>query len=340
MPSNPVFENVTVYDLPHKFTRPLVIEAKRADERLSDWVKHNLASIDAVLLERGAILFRGFQTTTPEVLEQAVSHITPELVNYVEGSSPRFKVTEKVYTSTEYPPEFAISLHNELSYAHQWPSKLYFLCLKPADGGGETPLADSREVFKLLSPALRERFLEKGVRYVRNLHGGRGVGLSWQAIFETSDREDVERYCQEGNIAYEWTRKGGLRTSQTRPSAIKHPRTGEKIWFNQVDQWHPSNLPEANRKSMLALLKEADLPINAYYGDGSALEIEALEEIRMVVDQVSIKIPWQEKDVLLLDNMLVAHGRCAYSGSRKVVLAMGGLVRLDEVETLHKEAEL
>ena len=29
-----------------------------------------------------------------------------------------------VYTSTEYPPEFFISLHNELSYSTRWPSRL------------------------------------------------------------------------------------------------------------------------------------------------------------------------------------------------------------------------
>jgi hypothetical protein len=34
---------------------------------------------------------------------------------------------------------------------------------------------------------------------------------------------------------------------------------------------------------------------------------------------------WQENDVLLLDNMQVAHGRRSYIGERRVLVAMSGL---------------
>jgi alpha-ketoglutarate-dependent taurine dioxygenase len=322
-----------VYELHHEQSLPTIIQARHTDLSLTAWSIENRAYLESALAKSGAILFRDFAMRTPQDLEELVSSLTPEMLNYIEGSSPRTRLTEKVYTSTEYPPEFAISMHNELSYAHAWPAKLFFLCLTAPPEGGETPLADSQRVYQMLDRTILDPFLRKGVKYVRNLHGSkRGVGLSWQTVFETDDRKRVERYCEEGNIEYEWTKRGGLRTSQIRPAAIKHPVTGLPVWFNQVDQWHPTNLPESVRASMLALMSEKDLSINAYYGDGSPLELAVLDEIRRVFERASIKLPWQEGDVLLVDNTRVAHGRSPFTGPRKVVLAMGGLVRLSDVE--------
>jgi hypothetical protein len=158
-------------------------------------------------------------------------------------------------------------------------------------------------------------------------------------VFETNDKATVERYCEDGKIEYEWTKRGGLRTSQIRPAAIKHPVTGTPVWFNQVDQWHPTNLEDAVRTAMLALMSEKDLPINAYYGDGSPLEPAVLDEIRWVFERASIKLPWQEGDVLLVDNTMVAHGRSPFTGPREVVLAMGGLVHLSDVGIVNASSQ-
>lgn len=326
--------DIELFELDPVHGLPLGVRAKSSETKLEDWVKQQSDYVESCLTDKGAVLFRGFQVSTAEDLEGIVTSLTPELVNYIEGSSPRMRITNKVYTSTEYPPEFDISLHNELSYAHRWPGKLFFLCLHEPQSGGETPIADSRKIFQLLDKAVLEKFLQLGVKYVRNLHGGRGVGLSWQTVFETEDKAEVERYCQEGKIEFAWTRRGGLRTSQIRPAAVKYPKTGEMLWFNQVDQWHPSNLPAASRQAMHSLMKEADLPINAYYGDGSPLEAEVLTEIRRAVGQATVKNPWRAGDVLLVDNMLVAHGRSSYVGPRKIVLAMGGSIALQNVEAV------
>lgn len=330
-----VIDHGEVNELLHEQTLPKVIQAKSADLNLTAWGTQNRIYLEDSLVASGAILLRGFAMHDPQDLEELVSSLTPGMLNYIEGSSPRTLLTSKVYTSTEYPAEFDISMHNELSYAHEWPSKLFFLCLTAPETGGETPLTDSRKVYQMLDKAILEPFLTKGVKYVRNLHGGRGIGLSWKTVFETDDKSIVERYCEAGNIEYEWTKRGGLRTSQVRPAVIKHPVSGEIVWFNQADQWHPTNLPEGVRASMLAMMSEKDLSINAYYGDGTPLEPEVLDEIRRVFRQATVKLPWQVGDVLLVDNTMTAHGRSAFTGARKIVLAMGGLVRLKDVEVVN-----
>ena len=47
-----------------------------------------------------------------------------------------------------------------------------------------------------------------------------------------------------------------------------------------------------------------------------------LDHIREVYEQEKLVFPWQKGDVLLVDNMLTAHGRKPYSGARKIVVGM------------------
>ncbi len=304
---------------------PLVIEPVAEKVDALSWAEHQRESIGEDLRRYGAILFRGFDLADGEDFDRFSRVIIPHRVNYVEGSSPRVATSDKVYTSTEYPADQFVSMHNELSYAHQWPSELMFFCQTEPESGGETPIADSRLVLEQLGDDLRRRFSEKGVRYTRHLHGGRGAGLSWQTVFETEERQVVEDYCRAGEIRFSWTEDGGLRTEQWRPAVRRHEVTGEEIWFNQVDQWHPTNLEPEVARALLANTAEEDLPIYATYGDGTPFEDAELDEIRQVFDRVMVRFPWQRGDALLVDNMLVAHGRMPFTGNRRVLVAMGSM---------------
>ncbi len=304
-------------------TLPLVVEAATEGLDVIGWAAANREWVERELLAHGAILFRNVGLEDSAAFERFSRTVLPHRVNYVEGSSPRISTGEKVYTSTEYPAEEFVSMHNELSYAHKWPSKLIFYCdVQPAEGG-ETPIADSREVLRRLAPDLVERFRQRGVRYVRNLHGSRGAGLSWQTVFETEDRDFVERYCTEGDIRFRWTDNGGLWTEQLRPAIRRHPVTGDEVWFNQVDQWHPSNLTAEAARVLLASHAVEDLPIWSTFGDQVAFDDAELAQIRQVFDDVMVRFPWRQGDALLVDNMLAAHGRMPFVGPRRVLVAMG-----------------
>nr|WP_238947909.1 TauD/TfdA family dioxygenase [Caldimonas brevitalea] len=269
----------------------------------------------------GALLFRGLELASPSAFQSFARSFGHPLLTYEFASTPRSSVEQGVYTSTEYPAHQSIPLHNEQSYTLQWPMKIWFHCVQPSLTGGETPIADSRLILRRLDPRLVERFERKRLMYVRNY--GQGLDLPWQRAFNTDDPAVVERYCAAQQIEFEWKPDGELRTRQVCQAVARHPVTGAAVWFNQAHLFHVSSLEPAVREALLDVVDDPlDLPRNVYYGDGSPLEEAALDEVRAVLDDCSVAFPWQQGDVLMLDNMLAAHGRRPYTGPRRVVVAM------------------
>ena len=299
---------------------PFVISPAVKDLDLTKWAQTNEKFLNDNLLKHGALLFRGFNVDTLEAFQHFTDTLSKDLLDYVYRSTPRNRVDGKVYTSTHYPADQAIPMHNEMSYTSSWPMKLWFCCLVAAETGGETPLADSRRVYTRLAPAVREKFAEKQVLYVRNYSPG--LDLPWQEVFQTDSKNDVETFCNQADIKFEWISDDHLRTKQVCQAVAKHPKTGEMVWFNQAHLFHVTSLPTAVQEMLLSELDEEDLPRNTYYGDGTPIEEEALNAIRDAYKQELVMFPWEVGDVVMVDNMLVAHGRSAYTGSRRIVVAM------------------
>lgn len=299
---------------------PLVVQAGIETPDLFRWAANNREFINGNLADCGALLFRGFHIQTQADFERFLPAVSTDLVNYMEGSSPRTQLGEKVYSSTEYPALQTIMMHNELAYVKSPPLRIWFCCLKASEQGGETPIADVRRVFQRIAPSVREKFRAKQWSLVRNF--GNGMSLPWQTSFITNEKTEVERYCRASDVEYEWLDEHHLRTRCIRPAVIQHPTTGEWVWFNHIAFWHLSSLAPAVRQSMLAVFDEKDVPYNTYYGDGSPIEDHVVQAITEAYDYEKITFPWREGDVLMLDNMLTAHGRNPFVGTRKVLVAM------------------
>lgn len=299
---------------------PLVLRPAVAEVDAAGWAAENRELLARLLAEHGALLFRGFGARAAEEFGRFCRAASGDLLAYRERSSPRSQVAENIYSSTDYPPDRSIFLHCEHSYSLTFPLRLYFFCETPAASGGETPLADTRGVYRRIDPRVRERFAERGWMYVRNF--GDGLGLPWQTSFQTSDRAEVERYCRAADISVEWKDGDRLRTRQVREAVVRHPRTGEPVWFNHITFFHVTTLEDSIRETLLAGVEEADLPNNSYYGDGSPIEPEVVEHLRQAYRDETVSFPWERGDILVLDNMLSAHGRSPYAGPRKILVAM------------------
>jgi alpha-ketoglutarate-dependent taurine dioxygenase len=299
---------------------PLVIYPALTGVNLAEWIKLNRDFVEAKLLNHGAILFRHFDLVTMSDFEKVLHAMTDDLMEYRERSSPRSEVGNSIYTSTDYPSTQAIFPHNEHSYSRRFPLHLFFFCVTPAESGGETPLADCRKVLRRLSPSTKERFIEKRWLYVRNFNDG--FGLSWQTVFQTEDKAKVEEYCRDFGIHVEWKEGNRLRTRQVRTAVATHPKTEELVWFNHIAFFHISTLEASTRDALLAGFKEEDLPDNTYYGDGSEIEPHILDEIRDAYRRELVFFTWEQGDLLMIDNMLTAHSRAPYTGTRKILVAM------------------
>ena len=299
---------------------PLLLQPIVEGINLVTWTASNQELIATNLLKHGGILFRNFQVRDLAEFEKFIQTVSGDLLEYRDRSSPRSLIQGNIYTSTDYPAKQTIFLHSENSYAATWPLKIFFYCVTPAIQGGETPIADTRKLYKRIDSKIRDRFIEKRVMYVRNF--GDGFGLPWQTVFQTTNPAEVETFCRHNGIEFEWKEGDRLRTRQIRQAVATHPQTGEQVWFNHAVFFHVSTLEQNIRKSLLAEFQEEDLPHNTYYGDGSPIEKTVLDEIRAVYQQETIIFPWQARDILMLDNMLAAHGRMPFVGQRKVVVGM------------------
>ncbi len=313
--------SVRAQPLPGGDGLPLVVmPADKVD--LGDWAAGHRDFIETSLAKHGGLLFRGFGLREAEEFERFIEALSGEALEYRERSSPRHSVKGRIYTSTDHPPHQSIFPHNEQSYNSTFPMKISFFCHTPAPQGGATPIGDTRKVFQRLDPRLRQRFIEKKYMYVRNY--GNGLGLTWEDVFQTSDKAVVEDYCRKSDIEFEWT-GDGLRTRQVRPAVATHPRTGEWVWFNHATFFHVSTLEPRVRDALLEIFGEEDLPNNTYYGDGSPIEPSVLDELRAAYQEEMVSFRWQQGDVLLLDNMLTAHARQPFAGPRKILTAMSEL---------------
>lgn len=307
---------------------PLVIQPLVEEVDLVDWAKSNREFIENELLKHGAILFRGFQVNTVTEFENFATAICPNLFGEY-GDLPRAGVANKVYGSTPYPANKAILFHNESSHLHCWPLKIWFFCVQPAQQGGETPIIDCRIAYQILPEKLQEQLAQKQLMYVRNYTNN--LDVSWQDFFRTSDQSVVEDYCRQAGISYEWYGDNGLITRQVRPALAVHPKTGESIFFNQIQLHHIAYLDIKTKESLLSLFDEKKLPRNVYYGDGTPIEDDVIAEIDRVYQQSQTSFQWRRGDILMLDNMLSAHGRSPYIGQRKIVVAMGDMIHSNNI---------
>jgi alpha-ketoglutarate-dependent taurine dioxygenase len=296
-----------------------------------NWAKDNSEEIQALASKIGVVLIRGFEIQTADEFRAMCHAIEPELKNYRGGDSPRTNVTDQVYTSTEYDPSLEVFLHNELSYAGWSPRLVFFGCLLPALRGGETPIADGRQIYKAMPLEILNNFESRGIAYLQHLwdeNGKAGIGKSWQETFETTEREAAEAYLRQSNMTWEWT-DFGIRTRSQHPAIVHHPLTGEKCWRNQADQWHrhyagvkTSFGGDGDSRFDPKTAGEETLGNHVTYGDGGEIEVADLKQIRAVVQSAEVLFLWQAGDIMVIDNILAMHGRKPYQGPRQVLVAM------------------
>jgi len=251
-------------------------------------------------------------------------------IEYTERTTPRHLIDPlaQVYTSTDYPSDQEIFLHNENAYASGWPAYLCFYCERPAESGGETPLADLKEVAGLLSPQLTRRLRERGLLHRRTFI--EGAGVSWQEAFGVSSIEDLRAHCNRAGLTLSVSR-GRLRVEYPHSPYARHPRTGEPRWFNHAAFFQADKFEAQMVRALHQLLGDQELPNQILYGDGTPFEQSVIAELTRAYRGAAVPHAWRANDVIVVDNMRFAHGRRPFAGRRRVWVSMAGELRRSDL---------
>ena len=316
-------------DLDSREGAPVIVHAPSAQNvhGAVEWLHAHRSALRAALLHHGHVLIRGLPIADQNDFSRVREVLIDKAAEYREKATPRSDYGNAVFSSTNFPASESIKLHNENSYTMDFPGTVLFCCLEAPSERGATTIADVRKVLRNVSESLRERFRQSGWMLVRNYR--EYVGLPWRVAFGSDSREDVERYCERNLIAAQWESGDVLRTRQLRSAIIAHPVTGEEVWFNHVAFWSKWSLDDEVRKMLIETFGEKGLPFDTLLGDGSGLGREEIEELKHAYELATCRESWKRGDVMIVDNILCAHGRDPFVGQRKVVVSMGNAVSLE-----------
>jgi alpha-ketoglutarate-dependent taurine dioxygenase len=294
----------------------------------AEWMRTHQGELREQLSRYGAVYLRGLPIASTADFAVVRDLLFTERAKYQEKATPRSDFGDDVFSSTDLPPSQKIRMHNENSYTLTFPGLLLFCCLVAPTEGGATPVADVRRVLAELPAELLDRFRAHGWSLTRNY--AEHMSLDWRTAFATDSRAEVERYCAANRIRLMWGERDTLRTKQLRSAVIRHPRTGQEVWFNHVAFWSEWSLDPDIREILVDEFGHDGLPFNTALGDGTSLSAQEVAVLDAAYERATVRQQWQPGDLLLVDNVLTAHGRDAFRGDRRIVVAMGEPVALSE----------
>jgi alpha-ketoglutarate-dependent taurine dioxygenase len=289
------------------------------------WAEEHRDALRRTVDEYGALLVRGLGLRDAAETSELFRRLAP-LMEEHERFAPRERVSDGVYSATKWPPNQQMCMHHELSYLLQVPGLMLFACLRAPNERGATGVADATAVLDALPRDLVERFEREGWLLVRNYN--EDIGATVEEAFGTADRPTVEEYCRANAIDFDWRTDGSLRTSQRRSAIVTHPRSGVRCWFNQIAFLNERTIDPEIREYLVEMFGEDGLPFTTRFGNGEPIGEEIVELINQTYDAHTLREPLQDGDLLLVDNVRMAHSREPFDGPREVLVGLGDPLHL------------
>jgi Taurine catabolism dioxygenase TauD, TfdA family len=290
------------------------------------WLRHARPLLGRMLRDPGAALLPGLPVRSPADVAAVRDALVDRAHDGQEPFAPRRHLGRGVYADYHWPPDRVLCPQHEQSYRLNVPRLVLLACLRPATEGGQTLLADSRRVLAHLPAGLVERLRRHGWLMVRTFRDR--IGVPWRDAFGVADEVALAAALNRELVAHRWLHDGALRTVRLRPAIIHDPDTGEACWFNHAAFLNEWGLDPLERQVLREAFGADGLTLNSFAGDGTPLAADEVAAIDGVYERLSVPVPLAAGDVLVLNNILVAHGRRSYTGKRDVALAMGDPVAI------------
>ncbi|MEM9171404.1 MAG: TauD/TfdA family dioxygenase [Pseudomonadota bacterium] len=285
-------------------------------DSLCRWVASEHDSLQQQLSQAGAVMLRGFAVDKDVDFDAVIQAFGMQNFAYKDSLSNAVRInrTERVFTANEAPPDVSIYMHHEMAQTPIFPSRLFFYCEKAAEFRGETPVCRSDVLLSALEREL-PRFIaacrEHGVKYSNTMpaqdNAQSGQGRSWGSTLRVDSRDAAEAKLVALGYSWQWLDDGSLRATTPVLPAIRKLIDGREVFFNQL---------------IAAFRGWADAEKSISYGNSERIDPTDMMRVSELADEITFDIPWQDGDIVLVDNFLVMHGRRPFEGSRRVLVSL------------------
>jgi alpha-ketoglutarate-dependent taurine dioxygenase len=267
------------------------------------------------LLEDGYAVIPGGDITSVRK-ELGVSPATPR-----ELFAPRKHLGDDVYSAPEWAADREMCHHHEQSYSLTPPGLVLLTCLSAPESGGELLLADTSRVLDHIPGSLAERFATHGWLLTRVYRPY--LGLPWTTALGVDTRDAASEWLEANGVEHSWGSDGSLSTRQKRPAIRNHPATGNPCWFNDIAFFNQWAVAPAERDVLLKTFGAEGMPFNTFAGDGTPLTELEFQALLDAYDAVGERLELRPGELLVFDNMRIAHGRTPYTGQWDLAIALG-----------------
>lgn len=123
----------------------------------------------------------------------------------------------------------------------------------------------------------------------------------------------VTVHCRAAKLGMklEWIDDGVKTVMGPIPAIKTDPTTERKVWFNSMVAAYTGWEDSRND------------PVKAVtFGDGTPLPAEIIYDCLKILEGEAVAIPWQQGDVLLIDNMAVLHSRRSFQPPRRILASL------------------
>ncbi|PKA55976.1 Clavaminate synthase-like protein [Apostasia shenzhenica] len=284
---------------------------------LANLVLEEREHLFADLRRHRALLFRGFDVSDAGDFHRAVEAFRWEAIEMKSSASTRTKITSRVYSANEAPPEQLINFHHEMPLMTEMPRMLFFCCGEPSPQGGETAIVASDVVVQRMDermPEVMAKVAEVGLVFsIKTASDAEAadsetvVNRTWKSLLGTDDETEAEKRLLEMHESCSSVKflSNGSAELVFGPTNPVREFSGRRAWIYPILGF------AGDRRS-----------VKNEFGDGSDFPAEALDVYRRILEENCVDVNWQKGDVLLLDNLAVQHARRPGKPPRRILASL------------------